>query len=407
MKLQNLPQHLLLLIAFSIPFNIPGTYSVLPIVALICFLVIQYRSPSPIPHKAKFLALPFIIYAVWSLPSFLHTQSLSFLEIALPFLIFPIFVSRCSVDARQLRKILRVYITAVVISFIASLIAALYHFYNTPPRWGRPSDFFFHVQFTEGLFDIHPTYYGLMGCVATLMTILTLKDWKRLLIIILLTFFIFIINARITIFIHTLIILAFFGSWLFQKYRFKAAAILIIAGSSLYALNTIFGLIYDYPHRQIAVDIGAAWDRSDDTNINDAEGGVITRFAMWRNSLATIEKSPWIGYGFQNEKQALMLEAVANNVAPFIIENARAFNSHNQVLSYLINFGIVGFGLILSYYSLLLRYIYKKRMWYALSFLLTFFICGLTESIFERMWGVILFTFFFPLLVLKTDNQND
>ena len=404
-KRHDFPFTFTLLIACVIPFEPPGAYSAIPIIGLSLAILAFAKNRTPIPRTAKLLCSLFFIYFAWSLPVSFKTGSLSFLETGLPFLGFPLLISAANITEQRLRKILLCYTAAVIISYIASLGAAIYHYHYTPPRWGRATDFFFHVQFTEGLFDIHPTYYSLMGCIATLFAFYHLTGWRKAITIILLTVFIFMVNARITIAIHTLILLFFISRTLFQKYRWRAVLAVFVIVSGLYVLSGLFSSIYDYPHRKISLNIDSALARSTQPDISDADGGLVVRLAIWRNSLNTIRDRVWFGYGWPGEKAVLRQTAITGKAPAFLVENSKDFNSHNQILSYIVNFGLVGFLLILAYFLLVFRETITKKNWLALSFLIVFFLSSLTESIFERLWGVMLFSFFISVLLLTIHDQ--
>jgi hypothetical protein len=120
-------------------------------------------SATRISRAGYFLTFIFLIHVLWFLPHVLKTGSTKFLERSLPYLLFPLMISSTPVDGDALKKVLRFFILSVLVSYALSILAAIYHYFYSVPRWGRASDFFFHEQFTQGLFNIHPTYYSVLG----------------------------------------------------------------------------------------------------------------------------------------------------------------------------------------------------------------------------------------------------
>jgi hypothetical protein len=211
---------LIVLLAIILAFKFPAAFIALPLLALFLSVIINRDNFSfkslRVSKKGYVLTILFGIHFLWSFQSMVETGSLSYFEKTLPFLLFPLVISSASIDKRKLRIVLTAFICAVLFSYSLSLIAAVYHYFNSVPRWGRASDFFFHEQFTAGLFDIHPTYYSLFGCLATLFVFQITTKWYRFLIVLILTIFIILINARVTILIQILLIVSFLLKYFYQ-----------------------------------------------------------------------------------------------------------------------------------------------------------------------------------------------
>lgn len=398
---------LVLLLGVILAFNFPAIY-ILPLLSLFLTIVIRQEEFSfkifRISKKGFFLTILFTIHLLWFTPVVLVTNSYSYLEKTLPLMLFPLMISSTRIDHQKLKLILTSFTYALIGSYLLSLVAAVYNFYNTIPRWGRPSDFFFHEQFTSGLFDIHPTYYSLMGCLATLFAFQFSTKWHRFLIVLILTIFIILINARITILIQLLLILSFLLKYLYygftlRKLALTAAIVLFITG-----FIQITNSIYDYPHRKMLLDLRASWARSYASDISEGDGGLVTRFAIWRGAIAVIKNNPLLGIGLDREKEALSQEFRKNNVT-YLIQVPN--NAHNQLLSYLISTGLVGVILLSFFFLIILKNAYSKKCWFYFEFLAIFFIVSMTESIFSRDLGVSIFAYFNTLLILKYVNDDE
>ncbi|HMG88734.1 MAG TPA: O-antigen ligase family protein [Chryseolinea sp.] len=312
-------------------------------------------------------------------------------------------ISSTRLEKGRIGVLAKFFIWAVLASYILSLFAAIYHYFYSVPRWGRPTDFFFHEQFTEGLIGIHPTYYSLMGCLATLFAFHYFNRWIKYLIIIVLSIFILLIDAKITVIVQLLLI-----SWLFLKDLYVgitwrkvgiAAVVLVLIGLAINMTSSI----YDYPHRRLAVNLNAQWDRSYAPDINDGDGGFVVRMAIWRSAFEVIKNRYIVGVGLGNEEEYLVNEYRKTNVS-FLIDNS--FNAHNQLLSYFISTGLFGVVLLGVWWIPSLRDAIRGRSLLYFEFFAIILLVGLTESLFTRVMGVAIFAFFNTLLVLKVVNYD-
>jgi O-antigen ligase len=271
------------------------------------------------------------------------------------------------------------------------------------PRWGRASDFFFHEQFTDGLFAVHPTYYSLLGCLATLFAFQIARSWQRVIIIIIISFFLILIDARITIIIQSLLVISFLIMELSKGFTIKKLAFALIIPLFIFVLIKV-NSVYDYPHRKMLVNLEATWERSFASDISDGDGGLVVRFAIWRSALDVIQRKTFFGVGLGREKEALNEEYRKKNV-PFLIQNS--LDAHNQMLSYLIAIGVLGLALVSVFCFFLVKEAYLKKCWPYLTFFAIFLIVGLTESVFNRGLGTAIFAFFNSLLALKYMNDDE
>jgi O-antigen ligase len=397
----------LILLAIILAFKFPAAFIVLPLLSLFLTLIINQFNFSLtiifVSRKGYLLTAFFGIHLLWFIQPIIETNSFTYVERTLPFLLFPLMISSTEIDQQKLKSVFRGFICGVLISYSLSLAVAIYNYFYSVPRWGRASDFFFHEQFTAGLFDIHPTYYGLLGCLATLFVFHIATKWYHFLIVLALTFFIVLINARIIIFIQVLLIFSFLIKYFYKGFTWRKLGLTTGVLLTFLIFIQIGNSIYDYPHRKMMLDAKSSWERSYAKDISDGDGGLVTRFAIWRAAVDVIKRNPLFGVKLDNEKEALATVFRKSEV-PYLIANAN--NAHNQALSYLISFGLVGFILLGSFFFMLLREAYSKKSWIYFEFLAIFFIVGMTESIFNRGLGIAIFAFFNSLLFLKYVNNN-
>jgi len=389
-----------------LPFNPPAIY-ILPLLSLFLTVVIREESFSlkslRISERGYMLTLLFGIHLLWFVPTIFESKSFSSLEKTLPLLVFPLMISSTRIDKQKLKLILTWFIYALICSYAFSLLVATFNYFYSVPRWGRPSDFFFHEQFTSGLFDIHPTYYSLLGCLATLFTFQFSTKWYRFLIVFILTIFVVLINARITLLIQMLLILSFLVKYLSQGITVRKLTLTAVFILVVLTLIQITNSIYDYPHRKMLLDLKASWARSYAADISEGDGGLVTRFAIWRGAIEVIKNNALLGVGLDSEKEFLAREFKKNNVT-YLIQVPN--NAHNQLLSYLISTGVLGVVLLALFFFTILKNAYSKKCWFYFEFLAIFFIVSMTESIFNRDLGVSIFAYFNTLLVLKFVNDD-
>lgn len=397
---------LVVLLGMAFAFDLPAIY-VLPLLSLFLTVVLSQQPVSiktlRISNNGYLLTILFVIHLLWFVWGIIETKSFSYLEKTLPLLLFPLMISSTRLDKEKLRTILTTFIYTLIVSYVLTLAVAIYNYFYSIPRWGRASDFFFHEQFTNGLFGIHPTYYGLLGCLATLFAFKFLKQWYCYLVVLILTIFIVLINARITLLIQFLLIISFLVKYLIQDFSIKKVVLTTMVFILLIGFVQVTNSIYDYPHRKMFLDIKASWDRSYASDISEGDGGLVTRFAIWRGAIEIIKSNALFGVGLGNEKEFLSREFKRKN-STYLAEFPN--NAHNQVLSYLISVGLIGFILLTFFFLILLKDAYSKKCWFYIEFLLIFFIVSLTESVFTRDLGVSIFAYFNTLLILKYVNND-
>lgn len=398
---------LLVLLVISVTVELPVVFIVVPAVSIAMVIVadrFNFRiATARVSGLGYVLTLIFLIHAIWFLPHIVKTGSTKLLERALPYLLFPIMISSTPLKDHELRKLLKIFIWSVVVSYLLSTLAAVYHYFYSVPYWGRATDFFFHEQFTQGLFNIHPTYYSLLGCLATLFAFRLLTSGWRILTIGFLTIVILAINARITFVIQLVLILAFVVNGFSRGFSVRRLVVLVGSGVVLFFAIRTIGSIYDYPHRKIVTDLESAWTRSFASDISDGDGGVVMRMAIWRSAWKVFEEHPVLGVGLGYEEQYLVAEYTGKGYSYLA---GGAFNAHNQLLSYLIVFGLTGVVLLGIVYFVLMREAYRRKFRLYFVFVAMFVCVAVTESIFNRLLGISMFAFFNALLLLKLVNHD-
>lgn len=113
------------------------------------------------------------------------------------------------------------------------------------------------------------------------------------------------------------------------------------------------------------------------------------RTRIWEVALDYILQNPLLGYGGNHEHDLLNKGHFLNGNYDFLDSN---LNAHNQFLTFLLKFGIIGFLLILfSFISPLFKMNFNLKKEY-FGFLILFFCMGFIESLYNRHHGIVFCT---------------
>lgn len=110
------------------------------------------------------------------------------------------------------------------------------------------------------------------------------------------------------------------------------------------------------------------------------------RFDRLSASYEIFKKRPILGYGTAAESKYRKQIFKINNDQ---IAYENNYNAHNQFFEYLSTFGLVGAVIFLLFFGNLFLIIIKLKDFYFLFILTGLFLACITESIFERSWGVV------------------
>lgn len=127
------------------------------------------------------------------------------------------------------------------------------------------------------------------------------------------------------------------------------------------------------------------------------------RLAEWKCATQLIEANFWMGTGIGDNHTALFETYRENR---FWQGLEKKFNAHNQYLESMIIGGLPALLLLLwaLVYSMLRAW--RQGDYLALLSVIFLAICMITESMFERMWGVLIFTIIIPLLLQKPKESD-
>ncbi len=127
------------------------------------------------------------------------------------------------------------------------------------------------------------------------------------------------------------------------------------------------------------------------------------RLAEWKCASDVIAENFWFGTGIGDNQQALF-ESYRQNRFWEGVE--KEYNAHNQYLETMIAGGFVGLLILLISIAYTMWRAWRQMDYLALCTLIFLVIAMLTESMFERIWGVLIFTIFIPFL-LQQPKESD
>lgn len=129
---------------------------------------------------------------------------------------------------------------------------------------------------------------------------------------------------------------------------------------------------------------------------------MLQRFELWRTGIQVIAQHPLFGTGTGDVVDECHAQLAANH-SPL---EGTTKHTHNQYLTFIITYGIIGFGILLFVFgrSLSDRKLYHYYPFF--SIVIIFLLSCLTEDTLETLAGDMFMAFFFCLFYNQQQNQN-
>lgn len=343
-------------------------------------------------------------YYLLALISFFITQNidegLRDLETKAAFFVFPFFIFMIKDNLNK--KI----ISKIILSFsVSNLILALY-------IWGiifskgivkvLESDNYYNPIVRKIFSEVsgyHLPYLGLFfgfSCIIFLSFILDRKVKWKFKVIFLISILILVISmmfftARMALFC-TLIAFCFYGfSYLKKKTIIKISLIFLILAFGLSFLKPIKRRFYEMSNVEFKLP-----------EMDDNSENVNFRLGIYYCAIETLENNWLLGLGLGNVQEELNncyegLDYIAYD--DFVIKK---FNTHNQYLNAWLTYGIFGPIFLFGYFFFLFKGTDKLHK----SLIIIFFFALLTENLFEREAGVMLFAFLNTIFYYSSEKMK-
>jgi O-antigen ligase len=375
----SLKTHLFFSYLFVFGINLPNEY--IPklilawIVGQLLFVVYHFHGFAPFSKKNIPNVLLILFYA-WCLVTMTFSenkfQAMNLLEHRLLLIIIPIlslFSTQISINRNYL-------LYSFLFGNLFSIIICLFHFYETG-LWG--SSEMRHINFNISVNEFkHYSYFGLNLSVGFLLILYLFRDKKKyiqlsIMLTVAVTYilFIYLSQARMALFTILLACAIAFLKIIFQYRKSVIGSIVILIVFSILSF-----ILIKNPRLYIHSDFQEMSIKDIDTN----------RDIIWQESIKLIKDKPLFGYGLGD--------------TIIKINNTVSYNSHNQILDFFLEGGIISnilfFG---AWIWIFFIRVPKSIKFYTISISSLFFIALLTESLLNRIAGVSLFIFIYYIFV--------
>ena len=403
MKLDKLFNALLIIIA---AFPLIGMRLTILIIILFCVTAIiitlkdkLYKNALENWKTLLFLSSYYLL-AIFSFIFFTtdYQEGLKDLETKAAFIVFPVFIYLCR------SKISKKLVTNILKSFVASnIISAIYVWiliFNEGFFKVLKEDNFYNPVFRKFFAettDIHLPYLGLLfgfSCLILTHYIIRAKVKVKLfflLLIVVLLSSMFIFSARMAIFASFLGVIYYLLRYLSKKSILVVIASVLIVSVILSFFSPVKRRINELTNTELSPP-----DKSQNSvNVN-------FRYGIYYCSKEILKEHWLMGLGIgsvQKELNNCYQGFTYRNYDDFLISK---YNSHNQYLNAWMTYGI--FGLFFIFFYLAFSF-YKSNALHQ-SFLLIMALALLTENLFQREIGVMLFAFFNTLFVVFKNKEK-
>jgi len=151
------------------------------------------------------------------------------------------------------------------------------------------------------------------------------------------------------------------------------------------------------------LSIELAWDTNPENTESEINNRVAddSRAARWLAIWETIKKKPISGYGVGSERTILDKTYSTNDLN---ISLERKYNTHNQYLFYMLEQGIIGLFLFLSYFFINLVLAIKRKDFFVFSFIVGIMIVFMFENYLYRSMGYL--TVALLLTFMRTTSEK-
>lgn len=389
-------------LAFSIPFK--AIYNSISCIALLIFWIFFMRKSFDSPRLKIVLGISILFWI--ALIGMVYTQNfeegLFRLQQKSLLLLLPTIFITISIDWKnEFKWIVSFFILGVLTACFVCLMNASVHLilYNGYER-------FFSHDLTSFI-DLYP-YIMSMLCLASILILAEVGlgrlniYWfnnSRVVLIGLILFF--------SIFIFLLsvkqVIIAWLGFTIVYSIRTinnKITAIVIaIIGFLIVSTSISFIPTLKAKLDEIVSGKENTIPLDQDASLGRGWNGIAMRKAVWLCSIDAINQSPWIGVGTGDGQDALQI--VYENRQFYFASRFNRFNTHNQYLQVIVNYGFLGVFLWIVSLFYLLKV--NRSNWLVIALIFIFVFAMLTESMLETNKGVVLMAFLLSIFSAPID----
>ncbi len=388
----NFDEFFIGLILFTLPF--PNDFnSKAIIIALVYFFIKSIRQNTL--KKLKYY---------WGSVMFFLLQFISFLQssnfyeaqkkliLFLPFIAFPLIFSPIDKNQVKIYRVLNYLLIGVLIILIYGTIRFSYDilYLNERFDYGRGISIFLN-------YVPHHAYLSIFILAAILSTTFGVikKEVKtyQLFYLPVLYVSLFFLGSRIGVFI-SIFILPFF---LFSQLKLKFGSRKVFFGLLFLIVSlTTIGLSNDFSRDKMVFAYYRITGKStiDKATNKQPFNGIDFRKQIWESSINVISESPFFGKGVGDIQNTLNAQYSANS-----FYSVMGMNAHNQYFQWALTYGLIFCFFILFLMTSLIRLVFFKKNLLLLYIWLVLLLFSCTESILNRHWGVVFFSFILNLTI--------
>lgn len=334
----------------------------------------------------------FIIHAVSIGYSSNKTSAWSGFELKSSFLIFPLFFPVILNNGKiKTRRLLEFSYLSAIISFIVCLGRASYLFVKDPQLYH-----FFSSDFS---FIVHPSYLAVMLNILLMVVIYRLvksdmASKKIWIVISILTLYIVLAASKIGLVLLFLNVIMGIVMFAIKRNKVKISILFF----TLVMVGTILTIMYVPVINSKYHDAIKETFQKDYSIPTDDLHSTAQRIVSWKATYQLINENIWKGVGMGDLKDELTKKHHENG---FIVMEEKHLDSHQQFMQTWATVGVLGFAMLICLFLFIFYDAIKQKSYILFMFGLTFFLFGLTESMFETQAGVLGFLTFFYLLSNK------
>lgn len=368
-------------------------------IAIILFVVISLFKIKEIkiakPSEKWFFPIIFVLGLVSLSYSCGADNSWKYLERILSFPLFFIFTPTLNVDKDRIIKLLYNFANLCLLLLIYCFLVAAYNIYSTKSLYifnpeNLVNEYFFTYHRFVAPIKFHAVYFSLFLSLSLFIFFHKLYKTRKnkiytLIKIAIIILGIFLLRSFAVISATFLLALILF---FFVKLSLPKLVKWAVAFSLLLSLGYVFyekagNFSAEFLEYNIADDIHSKQWNS--LNI---------RLAKWESAIAASEDSNFVGTGVGCSQQ--LLDKVYKEKG-FQIGLDKHFSTHNQYLDYLVELGILGMFLFISFLIWSVIVVYKQKNYFLLIIIILLGLTSFTENVLTLNKGIVFFTTFYYL----------
>ena len=368
-------------------------------------LVINWIAAGNLKQKLNTLRTSKIFWVLISLfllhlMGLLYTSNFEYalkdLKIKLPIFFLPfVFITSSPLSVTEFRSILKVLLITALLSSIYGMYYYLRYFQVTFFELREMSRFISHIRLS--LLNIIAAFAAFY--------LLAKNNWRKLslanLFYLMACIWLFIFNGimGVRMAVLVLIILLFLASF-YLVFRHKKIGLSI----TLFLITIIFPIVSYYTLPGIKESTrDALWEYKVYQETRDANGGSnAQRFVYWNIAWDIFKTAPVMGIGTGDVADAFNSYYLAH---PNLLQQQYQHRTHNQYLTFLLTFGVIGFILFMLVVFYPLFYKRKYLDYFYIVFFIAFALSLLTEDTLETQAGVTFYALFNCLFLFAKPEE--